>query len=95
VSRLTWSRNPRETGRVSAGPRGWTLKADGVRVGSVSIAYEGFSRDVEGWYFAARGADIALNNSAARGVFYPDAEEAKAACKAYVVACLKAKEAPE
>lgn len=94
MSRLTWSRQPRETGlrAVCAGPRGWILKVDGVRVGDVSAAYKGLSRDIRGWDFMARGDGIPWKNSAAEGVFYPDDEAAKTACKTYVAACLAAKE---
>ena len=85
--RLTWSRQPDDSGlaRIIQGPRGAVLKADGKPVAHVSPDMGGrVYRDILGWYFYGMGRN-SLNDPDRAGIF-PTIDEAKAACKAWIVA---------
>jgi hypothetical protein len=85
--RLTWSRQPDETGlaRVRQSPRGAVLKANGKEAAYVSPHLGGRNwREVIGWYFVGMGRN-SFNDPDRAGV-YPTIDEAKAACKAWIVA---------
>lgn len=86
--KLTWSKDKRQTGlaRVCAGPRGWTLRVDGVRAATVNPLYEGFSRTVTGWYYTT-GWEYGLPR---RQETHPDEEAAKLACREFVLSIVKA-----
>ena len=89
--RLTWRKQPNETGlrSIGQGPRGAILKVDGEDVGRVYAYGRGITGDPHrGWYWTARdnAGHIPLRNTAGKPV--KDLEEAKAACKAYVLECL-------
>lgn len=83
--RLTWSRQPDETGlaRVCQPPRGAILKANGKEVAYVSPVLGWPNRHILGWYFVGMGQN-SYNDPDGTGVF-PTMNEAKAACKAYIV----------
>lgn len=85
--RLTWSRQPNETGLagVCQSPRGAILKADGKPVARVSPDMGGrFYRDILGWYFYGMGRNSF--NDPDRAGFFPTMDEAKAACKVWILA---------
>lgn len=85
--RLTWSRQPDNTGlaRVAQSPRGAYLKANGNHVGTVSPDLGGpLRRDILGWYFYGMGRN-SFNDPNRTGIF-PTMDEAKVACKVWIVA---------
>ena len=89
--RLTWKRQPHETGlrRVCQGERGYNLRLDSETVASVrldrSIMGEG-----RGYFWSCPARDLwPWHNTAAEGVFFATADEAKADCKAWIVAAIE------
>lgn len=89
--RLTWSREPREKGlaAVCQGERGWHLKADGKMIGTVRPHYKGFSREKIGYYWYARSDELGIPVRNTAGIkHYATPEEAKEACKKYVLDCI-------
>lgn len=91
--RITWKKEPNETGlaRIGQSPRGYDLNIDGERVGSVRPHRVGWERRWDGWWWCARSDKhgIPLRNEASNPL--KTIEEAKDACKAYVLASLQAK----
>lgn len=92
--RLTWKREPRETGlaAICQGERGFHLNLNGINIGSVSPLYKGFGRDKIGYYWCVGSAPeikLPYRNTANRRPAYATVEEAKEACKAYVLECLE------
>lgn len=87
-TRLSWRKEPNETGLrgVCQAPRGAILKVNGEDVAHVYAA----SRN-GGFYYVARNNDgtIPLRNTCDRTS--RDLDSAKAACEAYVLACLATK----
>ena len=86
--RLTWRRQPSETGlrRIAQSPRGYDLWLEGRRVASVRLS-------AGGYYWSAPTDEplgIVLRNTASEEK-YATIDDAKAACRAYIVACLKKK----
>lgn len=95
--RLTWSKQPHETGLRAVGqsPRGLLLKVDGEIVGRVCANCVGWMKWA-GWYWCARSDEkgVPLYNTAALPpgndeAVFKDIEGAKSACEAYVRECLK------
>lgn len=99
--RLAWRKEPNEQGlaRIGQGPRGYELRINGKRVADVSAVRNGFKYEYIGWMWSCASNDelgIAWKNtSAEQRKPYPmtdeGMEQAKTDCKAYIVACLKAK----
>lgn len=89
--RLTWRRQPSETGlsSIGQGPRGAILKVNGEDVGSVNARRIGLRFEWSGWYWSARIGDV-VGNSAADGRYYGDLDEAKRDCAAWVLRQLEA-----
>lgn len=89
--RITWKKEPNETGLASIGqsPRGYDLRINGEHVGSVRPNRIGFERRWVGWWWYAVSDKhgITLRNEARAPL--KTIEEAKDACKAYVLSCLK------
>jgi hypothetical protein len=88
---LRWKRQPNERGlaRVSQGLRGWDLFMGAERLAHVRPLFYGLSRNLVGWYYVApERPGIEYRNSCGE-VGAPPAQ-ARAACAAYVVACLSA-----
>jgi hypothetical protein len=81
--RITFRLDPQETGlaRVTAGPRGYTIKVDGADVGHLSRIRVKF-QEWGGWYFYARlnGRYKNTSNSPVATL-----EEIKAAAKAWLL----------
>jgi hypothetical protein len=90
--RLTWRKQPNETGLMSVGqgPRGATLHIDGVMAGRVAPRSVGFHR-WRGWYWVAgwECPGVEYKNTCDSPVETID--EAKAQCAAYVRAELAMK----
>ena len=86
--RLTWRKQPHSAGLASIGegPRGAILKVNGEDVGFVQATRVGWDFAWRGWNWYARGEGVPPRNEAS--VRIATAEEAKAACEAYVRACL-------
>ena len=76
MSRLTWRRQPNETGlrAVCQSERGYELRFGGETVGHVSKTFE------DSYYFYGCG-----KNSLNTGETFKEVAEAKIACKAWVV----------
>ncbi len=91
--RITWRKQKNEGGLASIGqsPRGYELFVNGVQVGSVSAKNIGW-KNWSGWYWHARSDELGIEwrNTSSEKPF-ADIEDAKVACKAYVVECLKSK----
>lgn len=91
--RITAKRHERESGlrRMFAGERGWDIKIDGERVGSV-----GHGRLIEKpygyWYFAVGSSKYGVprRNTACDGERYATGEEARDAALKYVKECATA-----
>jgi hypothetical protein len=80
--RFSWRLNPPETGLAAycAGPRGSTLRVDGVQTATVGI-----SKNPAAWFWVVGwDSEIPLYNSSAEGLWYDDDTSAKAAATAYV-----------
>ena len=84
---MTWSRIPKERGlaAVGQGERGWILKRDGERIATVDVLYRNWSRVKTGYYFYARAGLVSINTAARQDPPFETAEEAKAACRKWVV----------
>lgn len=85
--RLTWKRQPNETGLRSVGQleRGWNLRADGVHVASVRPATRAFERATVGWWWSCPSDEtrgIEWKNTASAPAKTP--EEARDHCEDYV-----------
>jgi hypothetical protein len=84
---LRWRREPRATGlaAIAQGERGWELWYGDTRIGTVSIRAKGWGREKLGYYFYAGDERFGVprKNTASEPPF-PDVEDAKAACRAYV-----------
>lgn len=82
--RLTWKKLKK---RVAWDSEVYQLRVDGRSVGSVQRPKGG------NWYWyvlvTTEGLTIPFGNSAMDGTYYDTLEEAKAACKAYVLKCLQ------
>ena len=90
MARLTWRRESREPGRSGWGcERGWRLWREGQLVGAVYPRYELGNGRPSGWYWSSRNQTLGIpfRNTANEPV--PTADEAKAACLAYVREHLK------
>ena len=61
-SRLTWSRQPNETGlaRVCQAERGKDLKYNGKRIAYVRPLCDGFHRKTVGYYWVARADELKI-----------------------------------
>lgn len=84
---LRWRQEPRETGlgAISQGLRGYELRDCGEDIGSVSPVKDvPWSHTAKAWWWWALGY-----NSYANKQLYSTADEAKAACMAYVKANYK------
>jgi hypothetical protein len=86
--RLTWKREERKTGlaRVTQGERGYALRMDGEQIGAV-YPFRGRKRGAPGYYWTAWVNGKTENT---RENPLPTIEDAKAACKAWVLAELTA-----
>jgi hypothetical protein len=87
---ITAKIEPSETGlaRVCQGPRGYHIKVDGKRAGSVGCA----GRSSSQWFFWVReeSLGIPLHNTVAAGLpYWPSREDAKAACIAHIKSILQ------
>ena len=91
--RATWRKQPSEQGlmRIGQSPRGAILKVGGEDVGRVYARFISM-HNYSGWYWVARGEGVPLRNSGSEdGGIYDEIDDAKAACKAYVLKCLSKK----
>lgn len=91
MARLTWSKEPNAKGlaRVSQGPRGAVLKADGKPVASVSARRVGWGREYSGWFWSCATDEtlcISHRNTASDPV--ETIEEAKWDAENYIRKCL-------
>lgn len=93
--RLRFKREPDEQGlaRVCQGPRGADLWYGGRDVGSVSPKKVGWGAgDYKGWYWCCPEiADLGIEHRNTSSAPVDTLEEAKAALRAHVEGCLKAK----
>lgn len=88
--RITFCREPRETGlgRATQGTRGWYVKVNGKMCGAVSvhkslnIADRYANPEDQRWYWYARTGSQYRNTVSEKPV---TADEAKAACKAWLL----------
>lgn len=90
TARFTWRREPHQPNRASWGrERGWELRYKRQTVGAVYPRYELGNGMLSGWYWSSRNQTlgIPLRNTASEPV--ATADEAKAACLAYVQEQLK------
>ena len=89
--RMTWRKQPYQTGlrAIGEGPRGAILRADGDDVGRVYPHGGGHRGAVTGWYWVARDDRRGVPLMNTHGESMPTIDEAKAACAAYVRACLE------
>lgn len=88
--RITFKQHTRETGlrAVCAGPRGWDIKVNGKRVGSVSWVNAGIGsvKRPMGWFFVVSDPFPYINTCDAP---LEDSEQVKANAKAYIQAAMR------
>lgn len=85
--RITFKKNPQETGlrSVGAGPRGYRINLDGKDVGSVSaLGGSAFNGPMRGWFYVVSGDGFAYRNTC--NEVGRSLDEAKAAAKACIIA---------
>lgn len=89
--RLTWKREPRETGlaSITQGERGYDLNLGGERIGGAYPSYNGWNRhDVVGWMWVAGDEKHGIEHRSSHLTPVATMEEAKERCIAYVRAQL-------
>lgn len=91
--RITWRKQKDEQGLSSIGqsPRGYILFVNGIEVASVSAKPAGWM-NWNGWYWIARSDELGVKwrNTSSEKPF-TEIEDAKVACRNYVIECLKVK----
>lgn len=97
MARVTLKLRPRETGlrSVGAGPRGYDVKVNGRRVGSVSSLGGHLGTPVRGWYFAVGDEKLGIPYRNTCGEVGVPLEDVKKAAVAYVKQCIAAAEKGE
>lgn len=89
--RITFRKHANKTGlaRVCQGPRGYDAKINGVVVASIYPLSVGF-HEYRGWYWAcAKNESLGIEHRNTYATPTNTADEAKAQCKAYLLACVK------
>lgn len=87
---VTFKLQERETGlrAVGAGPRGWDIKVNGKRVGSVSPLGGHLGTPVRGWYYVAHDDRLGIPHRNTCGEVGRSADDVKKDAKTYVKECL-------
>jgi hypothetical protein len=89
--RITFRKRPNERGlaRHVQGPRGYEVRLDGKTIAAVSPLPVGF-HEYRGWYwYCGQRTDLGIEYRNTCRSPVDTADEAKAQCKAYLLACLK------